>query len=204
MPMEDASDTRKWFTEPRINQQATFFRSSALRAVGGVEEGLACVMDYELWLQLLFLHGTGCVRVVPWPLGIFRHHGASKTSTLQARFVDETASVLHGLCRSTGLDHHADSLSLGHRLASPLRGIPAGPEHAALVEAMVVRFMLKWHYRVHVREEYAMMRHWRSGVEELPGLDEPLTQRLKELDDDLRAPSWLLFRIRRKLKHLFP
>jgi hypothetical protein len=203
MPMEEPVDTRKWFTEPRINQQATFFRASAIRAVQGVEEGLAYVMDYELWLQLLFRFGTGGVRVVPWHLGVFRHHGASKTALQQARFVDETASVLHGLCLATGLHHHAEALAIGHRLTTPLRHLPVAPEQAGLVDAMVNRFMLKWHHRIHTREEYRMMRHWRGRRDAIPGLDDAFAERLLALDDALRAPTWLLFRVRRKLKHLF-
>src|SRR5690606_9793571 len=61
-PLDDPSDKESLFTRPRINQQSTFYRMDAVRAIGGVEERLRYALDYELWLQLLFRHGTGHLR----------------------------------------------------------------------------------------------------------------------------------------------
>lgn len=202
MPAEDPHDPHRWFTAPRVNQQATFHSTRALQAIGGVEERLRYVMDYELWLQLLFRHGPQHVRAVHWPLAVFRHHARSKTVNELAAFVDETASVLHALSIRTGSPHLADVLAMGHAITPDLRSMPAESGHRALTAAMVQRFMLHWHRVPHNRKEFEMMRAWRVAARPVAN-DQEEADRLIELDDHLRAPNWLAYRARRKWKHLF-
>jgi len=202
MPSEELTESRSWYIAPRINQQATFHRTDALRAIGGVEERLRYVMDYELWLQLLFRHGPGSVQAVPWPLAVFRHHGRSKTITQKPAFVDETASVLHGLCISNGRYRLAEALAMGHAITPGLRVIPVQSAQASLTELMVQRFLLLWHRVPHSRREFEMMRAWRAIAPPI-GTDPAQAERRDELDQHLRAPNWLAYRARRKWKHLF-
>ncbi|MFN3876254.1 MAG: glycosyltransferase family 2 protein, partial [Flavobacteriales bacterium] len=143
MPTEDPSDPDAWFTAPRVNQQSTFYRTSALREIGGLEERLRYVFDLELWWQFLFRFGASAVRVVPWELAVFRHHPASKTATSQRAFVHETASILHGLCAQAGLDTHARLMAIGHDITPGLRPMPVSAGQAPLIERMAWRFMLK-------------------------------------------------------------
>lgn len=202
MPAEEADDRLAWYTAPRINQQATFHRTESLRAIGGVEERLRYVMDYELWLQLLFRHGEGSVRAVPWPLAAFRQHGASKTATQKPAFVQETASVLHGLCRASGLSAVAEALAVGHPITPGLRAMPVDAGQAPVIGLMVQRFLLIWHREPHSRNEFEMMRAWRAAAPRADA-DPSQTERRAELDRHLSAPNWLAYRARRKWKHLF-
>lgn len=202
MELDDSSDSENLFVSPRINQQATFYRMSAVRAVGGLEEKLHCVMDLELWWQVLFRFGSAGVRIVPWPLAMFRSHAASKTATLQSLFLDETASMLHGLCMRTGSEDLASVLAVGHPIVPGLRAIPAGPAQHDLVRRMTVHFLLKWHHTIFSERDFRMMRAFRSQGVELTALTGAQEQQLAALDAQLRAGTWLAFRLRRKWNHL--
>jgi len=203
LPMEAPDDRMAWLSRPKINQQATFFRMDAFRAIGGVEERLRYVMDYEAWLQLVLRLPESAFSIVPWELAVFRHHAASKTITSQPAFVDEMASVIHGLCTQAGLPEHARAMALGHRITPGLRRMPVGAEQHALIERMAWRFMLKWHHQVHAPAELRMMRAWLQLAPPEGFLDAMEIDRLRSLRDHARTGSWFLSRVRRKLKHLF-
>lgn len=203
MAMDDADDPERLFTAPRINQQCTFFRMDAVRAVEGLEERLHCVMDYELWLQVLLRYGTAGVRVVPWELAVFRAHAASKTARMRAAFLDEQASVLHRMCLTVGLDAYARVLALGHVITPNLRPLPVDSAQQERVRDMVVAFLLKWHHTIFSRSDHRMMRALREERLDLGTLTAEQQEQLGRLDQQLRARSWLAFRLRRKLHHLF-
>lgn len=199
----NGTDTFQLFVEPVINQPATFLRLGAVRALGGVETRLRYVMDLELWWQLLFRHGAAHMRFEPVELAIFRLHGASKTVQQQRGFLDETASLLHGLCLRSGNHDLAEVLAVGYTLRHGLRPIPATAEHHDLVRSMAVHFLLKWNGTIHTAEQFRLMKAFRrlpmDGVRYLDRMD----QRLPALRNQLRPANWTLFRLRRKWKHLW-
>ncbi len=202
---EDAKHPETFFTAPRINQQSTFFRMDTMRELDFVERKLHYVMDYELWLQVVFRHGPGVVRTIPDALSVFRQHSDSKTSTVHHRFLDEIASILHGLCGTTGQHELAAVLAIGHPITPGLRGIPlADPAaHRERVRAMVLAFLLKWHYTIWSARDFRMMRRFRRTVSLRAGELSSLQQeRLRMLDRQLHVPGWVAFRLRRKWKHL--
>lgn len=202
--VNDPADERRLFLDPVINQQATFYRMDVVKAIGGVEEKLHFVMDYELWLQVLFRHGTTHLRSVPQDLAMFRLHTDSKTMTVHARFVDELASVLYGPCVAAGHLELAGILAAGHELRKGLRPLPIAPHHAVLVRDMVVYFLLKWHGVIHRREQFGMMRRLLSAVDLSPERADPvLAERIRRLEHQLEPPTWSAFRLRRKLRHLW-
>ncbi len=202
MDLDDPSDPENFYVSPRINQQATFYRMNAVLEAGSLDERLECVMDFELWLQVLFRHGADAVRVVPWELAVFRAHAASKTSTKHQVFLDEIASVLHGLCLQTGLTELADVLVLGHVITTGLRSIPVDERHRDRVRAMVVHFLLKWHHVIFNERDFNMMRAFRA----LPIPAEIMTadqqHRVALLDEQVNVAGWWSFRLQRKWKHL--
>lgn len=202
MPIEDADDPESYFVAPRINQQATFYRLKAVRDAGLLDEDLHFAMDYELWLQVLFRNGVDGVRVEPWELALFRSHPDSKTNTVHHRFLDEIASVLFGMCERVGAADLAGALAAGHRITPGLRAMPVGAEDRERVRAMVFHFLLKWHHTVYTPSDLRMMRMFRHAFPTAPpGLTDVQRSQLERLDDQLRAPNWLAFRLRRKLKH---
>ncbi|MCB9170787.1 MAG: glycosyltransferase [Flavobacteriales bacterium] len=197
--INDMTRIEELYTDPVINQPATFHRMDVVRAAGGVDPGLRYVMDLALWWDLLFRHGTTGLRFEPVELAVFRLHEESKTMTSMPAFLDETASLLHQLAEDVGASEWCGVLNSLHDLRSGLRRIPVRKEHAGIVIRMATRFVLKWHGSIHQRREFEAMR------EVVPLVDprDPWERaRLDGLLDQLRAGSWPAFRLRRKLKHL--
>lgn len=198
--LNDAHDRDRLFIEPVINQPATFWRMETVRSIGGVDPKLRYVMDLELWWQVLFRFGTAHLRFEPIALAAFRLHNESKTSTAILGFLDEIAALLHGLCLRTGNNDLGSVLAAGHPMKSDLRGIPANPEHKALVRRMTLHFLFKWNAEIHRENQFDMM-HALAALQ--LGANELTTEqhhRWSNILPDLRG-SWNMFRLRRKMKH---
>ncbi|MBK8226901.1 MAG: glycosyltransferase [Flavobacteriales bacterium] len=203
MGVDDPADPDKLFTAPHVNQQCTFYRMDAVREAGLIEERLHCVMDYELWLQVLFRKGTAGLRIVPWELAVFRAQAESKSIVQKKAFLDEQAAILARMCSDMGLDNLACVLAIGHDLPGGIRGVPLRPKHRALVRSMAVAFLLKWHFMIFSQRDFSMMQRFRKLGIGLGPLDDEQRSQLRILDEQLRSDSWLMFRIRRKWDHLF-
>lgn len=203
LAQDDPGDTDGYYIHPRINQQSTFMRMDLVKALPGVEEKLHYVMDYELWLQLMFRHGTTDVWVDPRPLSVFRLHPVSKTSTVHHRFLDEIASMLHGLAMATGQQVLAGVLEKGHRITPGLRDIPVTTAHGDLVRRMVVWFLLRWHHRIYSAGDLRMMKAFlqeaRPAEKELDAQERTW---LRMVEQEADVANWPLFRLRRKWRHL--
>ena len=198
--LNDTRNEEQLFTEPVINQPATFWRMSAIRSIGGVDPALRYVMDVELWWQRLFRSGAAHLRFEPIELATFRMHDESKTSTSILGFLDEIASLLIGLCDRTGNEDLSHVLRTGHALRTGLRGIPAGPEHRERVRRMTLHFLFKWNAEIHRENQFAMMHALRALPIDAHRLSEDQRHRWGNILPDLGG-SWNLFRMRRKLKH---
>lgn len=200
-PLDDPSDLERLFTAPMINQQSTFFRMDAVRAVGGLDPALHNVMDHDLWLRILLRFGTAHIRLEPVPLAVFRVHGAMKSVRSRAVFRNELAGVLHGLCLKCGLHELAHVLATGHRWPGDLRPIEVDGPQKDRVWRMAVYFLLKWNHVVFDRGQFRMMRLFRRTVPIDPGhLDKEQRAWLSQLDEQLAVPGWWAFRLRRKLR----
>jgi hypothetical protein len=203
-PSEDPIDTRAWFIAPRINQQATFIRLSALRAMGGIDERLHYVMDLELWWRNLFVHGPASVHVTQRPLAVFRMHKESKSTKAQPAFIDETAAILHGACMDVGASQFASVLAMGHAPFAEVRRLPVVAAHREVVEVMTLQFLLKWDRGLFTRTQYRMMRQVHQIANAVaPRLDAEHARFWHEMAVALlSAPGWWAYRIRRKWEHL--
>lgn len=201
--LNDADDTARLFTDPVINQPATYYKLDIVRSIGGVDPGLRYVMDVELWWQHLLRNGTQHLRFDPVELAVFRLHDASKTITAHARFLDELATLLHALCTGSGVHDLAPIFPLGHALSEGLRGIPVTAQHKEIVRSMAITFLLKWHGTIHRQDDFRMMK---AFLRLRPWLHTELTvdqeRRMHQLRKELSVPSWALFRTRRKLRTL--
>lgn len=202
--LNDARDELRLFADPVINQPATFYRTDVVKAIGGVDPMLRYVMDVELWWQFLFRYGTAHVRFEPVELTVFRLHEASKTVSHHSGFLNELATLLHGMCARTGQHDLASVFEAGHDLVRGLRGVPVREEHRARVRAMAVHFLLKWYGNVHDERQFRMMKLMKRTVriDEVPGVDEHVAARWERLSELGTVPNWLGFRIRRKWRDL--
>jgi len=72
-----AGPSRAWMRHGylRIHQPSAFFRRSVYEEVGGVDRGLHCVMDTDLWYRIL---GRSEAARVPRYTGVHRVHGDAK------------------------------------------------------------------------------------------------------------------------------
>lgn len=191
------------YLAPLVVQQSTFFRTAAIKALGGVEEGLHHIMDLELQWQLLFREGASGLRSHDELLAAFRLHPGAKTAQQGPRFRAEQAALLVGMLRATGSHDLAEVLGIGRVLPTGLRAMPVILEHAALVRRMAIRFLLKWDHAIMEREQFKRMRVLRDLVplehELRTGIERTW---LAEVDAHLAAGSWWAFRMRRKWRHL--
>jgi len=78
-----------------ICQQGVFFRTEAVKNLGGVREDLHYVMDYELIWSLALRSGP--VKEIPETLAFFRKHPAAKTMADHGAVLAEEARLLKGL-----------------------------------------------------------------------------------------------------------
>jgi glycosyltransferase involved in cell wall biosynthesis len=78
-------------------QPSTYWRTDIFRDLGGVDPDLHCVMDWNLWVRYLALHGQAKVKVIPDLAAYFRHHAEAKTTAQGARFYEEAAIVFQNL-----------------------------------------------------------------------------------------------------------
>jgi len=126
-----------------IEQPSTFFSKSVFDELGGIRTDLHYVMDRDLWIRFLCIHGVQRVVSSNTPLVRFRHHEDSKTVSHRESFFAEYAGLLHQYCRNpelrTLLLRVSDNASI---TASDLqRDAGCGAE---FIDAMVVSFLLKY------------------------------------------------------------
>lgn len=203
-PLNDPSDIRSLFIEPRINQQSTFLRTDLVRRLGGLDPALHFVMDLELWYRFMFLTGGKGLRVIDRPLAEFRIHPESKTGQARERFRHEQAGVLHGLCLLVGETALADILRIGYEWPLGIRPMPMAEGQGDRIRDMVVHFLLKWDRNINHRVEFERMK----ALMAWPGIalfeNDPLHgERIAAVRGKLGPRSWALYRVSRKWKHLF-
>jgi glycosyltransferase involved in cell wall biosynthesis len=88
------------YADNYIPQPAAFFRRRALEAVGGLDEDLHYVMDFDLWLRL-GLRGEGAY--LPTKLAGLRLHADAKSVARLGRFAAENVRVVERLLDQPGL-----------------------------------------------------------------------------------------------------
>jgi glycosyltransferase involved in cell wall biosynthesis len=74
-----------------VCQQTCYFRRSLYERVGGIDTGLHCMLDTELWLR--FFAAGACWGHLPVVLGGFRQHPLMKGRTWGSRYAEEKDAV---------------------------------------------------------------------------------------------------------------
>jgi hypothetical protein len=85
-------DERRLALRCIVSQPATLIRRAAWEAVGGLDEDLHMVMDYDLWWRLYRRCGAPCF--VDAVTGVNREHAATKTRRNRARHYREAIAVV--------------------------------------------------------------------------------------------------------------
>ncbi len=80
-----------------ITQPSSFFSSSAVRQVGGLNESLHMIMDIDIYLRLASQFGTDTFHYVPETWSCFRRHSLQKTYYINPIFQKERLTVIENL-----------------------------------------------------------------------------------------------------------
>jgi glycosyltransferase involved in cell wall biosynthesis len=98
-----------------ITQPSTFFKLDALRMVGFISEDLDYLMDGEMWVRFLLMHGHSNFQKINIPLVNFRLHQNSKTvKHLHNKFLVERNSIVIDLQRFIGVPDKIRDFWLNH------------------------------------------------------------------------------------------
>ena len=199
-PLNDVEDPQALLVAPVINQQSTFYRMEAVRAVGGIDTALHYCMDLDLWWRVLLAYGSERVRTIGHDLAVFRLQPGSKTAEGAQGFVRETAALLRAMALAVGDRDMVTILDLGYPDPPELRPSNARPEQAAVVRRMIVRFLVKWNATIGSEGGFRMMKRLHELVGDDAVLAEPeLEARWKAMRPGLRAPGWTWYRFGRKI-----
>ena len=199
--LNEAGQIEQLHCDPVINQMATFYRGNIAREAG-IQTSLHYAMDYALWIKVLLSHGSSNMLFEKAHLADFRLHDLQKTDEGSGRFVNDIANVLARLARYNGEPELARILWVGH---DRIEDLDLGELECdnGLLRKMVLYFMLKWHHRIYSAPELEMMKALVGWVEshnaEIPAKFEERYHRTKQ---EVKAPNWLAYRLKRKLKHL--
>ncbi len=78
-----------------MSQQSTFYNTSMIKELGGINEKLHYCMDWELWIRFTAIHGIQNIGYTDRTLGKFRIHSSSKSTISLLKFdADKTAVAL--------------------------------------------------------------------------------------------------------------
>jgi glycosyltransferase involved in cell wall biosynthesis len=80
-------------------QPSTFWRTSVLRELDGVDPDLHYMMDWHLWSRYLARYGQRHVVRIDRRLAHYRHHAEAKTYLNSGQFYEEAAAIFHELLR---------------------------------------------------------------------------------------------------------
>ncbi len=95
---------RFWSGRFRYHQPCTFFSHTLYLRVGGLDQDLHYVMDYDLYCRMLA--DPACrVTYLDKELSAFRLHNAAKTSRAKAAFLTELRQVSQRYWLTAGLEH---------------------------------------------------------------------------------------------------
>ncbi|WP_162426436.1 glycosyltransferase family 2 protein [Pontibacter pudoricolor] len=106
--MKTLEETIEW---AQIAQPSTFFRTSIIKEVGPLPEDMHYIMDGELWVRYLLLHGQERFLKINKPLVNFRLHEGSKTvsNKVENNFLYERSSIIVDLQTFAGLPRQVTS-----------------------------------------------------------------------------------------------
>ena len=105
----------------QMNQPGTFYKTSVMKELGGVNESLRYVFDDELWMRYLCSYGQSKVVKLKTLIANFRQHGNSKSyGEGFTGFYDEQQQILL---------HLANIISLRNSLLTCLKEEPIGSNY---------------------------------------------------------------------------
>jgi len=147
-----------------IEQPSTFFRKSVFDELGGVASDLHYVMDRDLWIGFLSVHGLQRVVSIDALIAGFRRHEGSKTVGQQPAMFIEYAGLLYQYCQDpelrillrTAAGGQFDTLNLLERHTQV---------DSSVINAMVVFFLVRYARNLSQSGNFDLFRQVCSSVD---------------------------------------
>jgi glycosyltransferase involved in cell wall biosynthesis len=202
----DFSSKTKTLSKLIIEQPATFFKTEAVNKMGDLNAVLHFVMDKEWWLKFLIQFDLQNIVKINFPLVYFRLHEQSKTVSQQVLFPEDHATLLYSLCKLKNFDSDARLLAMKYKINTSYyfdealgNQIPAGD-----VKQMVYDFFIKYYSNIYSSLDFALAKEFLRIYPDYPVNSDYITRfNFKRLKSIVRARSWFLYRIDRKIKAVF-
>lgn len=199
------SDPLQCFYDPVIAQPAAFFSSEAIKKIGMVNLRLHYSMDYEWWLKCMFLFGNECLFVSHEPVASFRIHDEAKTSEGDKKFVNDMANILHSLSAKANLHEYSALLEEIFEIDKLYNfSLPLKTTDSTIIERMVIYFLLKWKKNIYTKKDFLSVKIIINKIDfRKLNLSEKEIGWLREMRKNSQPSSWLQFRAKRKIRHIF-
>lgn len=194
-----------FYCDPTIAQPSMFYTWEAIKSIGMINSNLHYAMDYEWLIKFLFNFGEKAIFQSDFPVSVFRLHADAKTSQGEDNFVNDIANILFLLAKASGLEKYAALLSERYKM-HPLYSCEISKDNIdpVKVERMLVYFLLQHSHLVFTRKQYLFAKKILSTISFSPfSLSKNEIHWLWELKKNTNASSWLTFRVKRKLRHIF-
>jgi glycosyltransferase involved in cell wall biosynthesis len=175
----------------RIDQPETFFRASAINAMGLLNPKFHYVMDKEWWIRYLFLFGLENIVEIDNVLVNFRLHGNSKTVSQQENFQKETNRIYAEIASIL----HLEESIFFEKPTSDTETILQGEFYQAIRKDLAQR-ALHYYWLYKADESYFLRR--KNLVKKYIGiihedlLEEEDQQLLKKIKRRMYIPQWIL------------
>ncbi|MGZ4042517.1 MAG: glycosyltransferase family 2 protein [Bacteroidia bacterium] len=189
-----------------IEQPATFFRKKALDSLGPLSQELHYVMDKEWWLKYLLSDGTKNIHETDDITINFRIHATSKTMAGTKNFINDQATLLHSLSEQKKLDAYANFLRQNFKINPSYHFSHKELEQteALLVERMIRFFLLHTSSHIYTKSDYMYSQNVLSFItSKKTALTQDEKYWMDKTTNCLNSGGWFLFKVRRKLKHIF-
>jgi glycosyltransferase involved in cell wall biosynthesis len=179
----------------RTDQPETFFRRSAFKSVGPLNESLKYVMDKEWWIRYLLTLGSKGIIKLDKCIVNFRHHAASKSISQAEGFEKETLGIFHAIAMHSGNNDYAQFLY--SQLKNEIEGIAFSfpPIDRAFGRQIIDYFMLRKADEFYYQLQFGKAKSLLASInkESLNATDQRLHEKLLFRS---RFPEWLIKFIR--------
>lgn len=97
-----AATPEETIARAHIDQPSTFFRFSAIKQIGPVDESLRYCMCGDIWVRYVLEFGIDSIKRLPDVIVNFRYHESSKTFSQLIHFTEEIRQIDASIAKAAG------------------------------------------------------------------------------------------------------
>jgi glycosyltransferase involved in cell wall biosynthesis len=201
----DFSTFDSCFITTRIKQPSTFYSTSVIRKLNGVNENLHYCMDLDLWYRYILNFGIENIEVSNAIISNFRIHENSKSNCYIKELMNDKASIFFQLLNIVGEKKITCFLMENFELRKNYQFENWNNTiSASTIIKATLHFLLTEFSNIYIKEDFDLAIKIKLLLNKLNGVDIIPSDEMikKKLYSETFANSWILFRIRRKFNHL--